>query len=118
MLINPTLRKSLLRSSYASMMTNLFIEIIILFILLLFYFSVANSHDNNNWLRALVLAVAIPTLGLIPNYIGIVGWLIAIVIALVLISKVLGQSFAGSFLFLMIVGLAQYIIQLGIHKFI
>jgi len=99
-------------------MTNLFIEIIILFILLLFYFSVSNSNDKNNWLRALVLAVAIPVLGFLPKYMGIIGWLIALVFALVLISKVLGQSFAGSLLFLIIVGLAQYIIQLGIHQFI
>ncbi len=118
MLISQTSEKLLLLSNYTNMMTNLFIEIIILFFLLLFYFSVANSHNNNNWLRALVLAIALPVLGLIPNYIGIVGWLIAFVIALVLISKIIGQSFAGSLLFLMIVGLAQYIIQLGIYKFI
>ncbi len=94
------------------------IEIIILFILLFFYFSISNPHENNNWLDALVLAIALPLLGFIPNYMGIIGWFIAIVIALVLISKLLGQSFSGSLLFLMIIGLVQYIIQLGIYKFI
>ena len=99
-------------------MANLFIEIGILFALLLFYFSASSPSDKNNWLRALILAVTIPVLGLLPNYMGIIGWLIALVIALVLISKSLGQSFAGSLLFLIVIGLVQYIIQLGIHQFI
>ncbi len=98
--------------------TNLFIEIGILFVLLLVYLSAFNSKDQNNWLRALVLAIALPVLSFIPIYVGIIGWLIAIIVAIVLISKVLGQSFAGAFLFLMIFGLVQHVVQLGIHKFI
>jgi len=90
-------------------MINLFIEIIILF---------ANPHDSNNWLRALVLAVGLTALSLLPNYMGMIGWLVAIVAALALISKLIGQSLAGSLLFLMIFGLAQYIIQLGIYKLV
>lgn len=112
--ISQTLRKLLLRSSCTNIMTNLFIEIIILFVLLVFYFSVANSH-NNNWLRALVLAVALPVLGILPNYMGVIGWIIAIIVALALISKLICQSFSGSLLFLMVLGLVQYIIQLGIY---
>jgi hypothetical protein len=98
---------------------NIFIEIVILFVLILFYFSVSNPNDsNNNWLRALVLGFAIPVLGLLPSYIGIIGWLIAFVVALMLISKSTGQDFGGSLLFLIIIGFVQYIVQLGIYKFI
>ncbi len=97
---------------------NIIIEIVILFVLLLFYFSVSNPDDSNNWSRALVLGVTLPVLGLLPNYMGIIGWLIALIVALILISKSMGQSFSGSLLFLIIIGLVQYIIQLGIYKFI
>ena len=100
-------------------MTNLFLEIIILFILLLIYFSTTNSRDNNNWLRAVVLAIAIPLLiDFLPSYIGILGWFIGIIIILVLISKMLGQSITGSLLFLLVIGIVEYIIRIGIYQYI
>lgn len=96
------------------MATNIFIEAVILFVVIFSYLAVANARDTSNWLRALLLAVAIPILGLLPNYFGAIGWLIAIVLALTLISKSLGYSIPGSFLFLMMVGIVEYIIRLVI----
>lgn len=84
----------------------------------MFYFSSSNSGDNKNWGRALILAVAIPLASIAPIYFGILGWLVALIIVLVLISKLTGQSVVGSFLFLLVVCLMQYIIQLGVAKII
>lgn len=100
------------------MTTDLIVEIVVLFIILMLYFSSSKTGDGSDVIRALILAVAIPLLGLLPIYIGVFGWLIALIVALVLISKLTGQSLTGSVLFLIVIGLLQYVIQLGISKFI
>lgn len=94
------------------------IQIVILFVLLILYFSSTNAGDASNWSRALVISVALPLLGMLPNYLGVIGWLAAIVLSLMLISKILGQSISGSFFFLIILGLLQYLILLGVQKYI
>jgi hypothetical protein len=94
----------------------IFIQIVILFILLMLYFSATNSGDSNNWGRSLILAVAMPLVGIAPVYFGILGWLVALIIVLVLISKLTAQSITGSLLFLIVIGLAQYVIQIGLVK--
>ena len=97
---------------------SLTIQIVILFILLVIYFSSSNTNNKENLIRALILAIALPTLALIPGYLGLFGWVIAFSLALLIVSKILGQSFSGSLLFIIIIGALQSIIELGIQKFI
>ncbi len=99
-------------------MKNIVIQIITLFIVLVGYFSVLNSQDKNNFVRALLLAVAIPLLGMLPVFLGGWGWLIGFVGALLVISKVLGESFGGSLLFLIGIGIVQTVIQFVVGKFL
>jgi hypothetical protein len=73
--------------------------------------------DASGFVKSLVLAVGLTLLALIPQYLGIVGWLVALVGSLILISKTLGQTIVGSFLFLLVLGLAQYFVELAILKF-
>lgn len=97
-------------------MKNIVIQIITLFIVLVGYFSILNSQDKNNFVRALLLAVAIPLLGMLPVFLGGWGWLIGFVGALLVISKVLGESFGGSLLFLIGIGIVQTVIQFVVGK--
>ena len=97
---------------------SLLIQIVILFILLLVYFSSTSASERVEWGKALVLAVALPLLTLVPNYLGILGWVIALVISLVLIAKATGQSIAGSILFLIVLGFVLYFLEQGIQRFI
>ncbi len=99
-------------------MKNIVIQIITLFIVLVGYFSILNSQDKNNFVRALLLAVAIPLLGMLPVFLGGWGWLIGFVGALLVISKVLGESFGGSLLFLIGIGIVQTVIQFVVGKFL
>ncbi|MEI6345620.1 MAG: hypothetical protein WCO79_00045 [bacterium] len=99
-------------------MKNVIIQIVALFVALVAYFSMLNAQDKNNWVRALVLAVAIPLLGLLPVFMGGWGWLIGFVVALLLVSKVLGESFGGSLLFLIGIGIVQTVVQLVVNKFL
>jgi hypothetical protein len=93
-------------------------QIIILFVVIYLYFSSSKTGDSKDWLRAIVLAIAIPLLSLLPAYIGSLGWIIAIVVTLALISKLTGQSVTDSLLFLTIIGIVQYVIQTGISRFV
>ncbi len=99
-------------------MKNIVIQIITLFNVLVGYFSILNSQDKNNFVRALLLAVAIPLLGMLPVFLGGWGWLIGFVGALLVISKVLGESFGGSLLFLIGIGIVQTVIQFVVGKFL
>jgi len=100
-----------------SSMKNVILQIVILFIVLLGYFSMLNAQDKSNFVRALVLAVAIPLLGLLPVVMGGWGWLIGLAGALLLVSKVVGESFGGSLLFLIGIGIVQTVVQLVVGKF-
>lgn len=97
---------------------NLIIEIVIIFILLILYFSSKGTMEKADWGRALVLAIALPIFSLIPNYLGMLGWLIAVILSLIIISKATGQSIIGSVLFLIVLGIILYFVELGIHKLI
>jgi len=99
-------------------MINLFIQFLVLFVLLFIFFLFSSSDKKISLLKASMLAITISVLSLLPNYLGITGWFIAFVITLMLISKIVTNSFVGSLLFLIILGLAQNIILLAISKFI
>lgn len=94
------------------------IQAVVLFILTMLYLFSFNSGDNSNWGKALLLAIALPSLAIIPDYLGVIGWFIALSLSLWLISKVLGQSISGSFLILIVLGLVEYLVLLGIHRYI
>ena len=66
----------------------------------------------------MILAVALPVLALTPQYTGLIGWFVALIIALILISKLLSESLGGSLLFLMVIGLIQAAIQFGIDDLV
>lgn len=99
-------------------MSLLIVQVVALFIIIYLYLSSAKIGDGNDFISALVLAIAIPLLGILPIYIGVIGWLVAIIVALILISKVTGQSIAGSVLFLIVIGFIQYLVQIGLSRFI
>src|SRR3989338_2259856 len=86
-------------------------KIFVFFVLLIFYFSSLSGGDRYDWIRALILAIAIHAINLLPNYLNITGWIIAISLSLLLVSKISGQSITGSLLFLLIIDIVYFIIQ-------
>ena len=91
-------------------------QAIVLFVLLLIYFSSSKTRDANDWVRALVLAGGLTVFGLLPGYLGVIGWIIAVVASVALISKVIGQSIVGSTLFLIVIGFVQYVVMVVLQK--
>ncbi len=97
---------------------NLLISITILFIVIITYFSISNRGNKNNLKIAGLLAVSLSLLGLLPNFMGIAGWIIAIVLSLYIISKSLGETISGSLLFFIGVELVSYIVSISLNKFL
>ena len=98
--------------------SHLVAEIVVIFVLLMLYFTASNFGDGQDWLRALVLAVAIPLLNTLPDYIGWMGWAVSLVVTMILISKTTGQSMTGAILFLLVIEVVHYIVVIGIEKFL
>ena len=98
--------------------TELFIQIAVLFFIFIVYFSASDVKDENNWMRALILSMAIPVLGTLPIYIGIFGWIVAVVVSIVLVAKMLGESILGATFYVIILGIIMYITQISVHSYI
>ncbi len=99
------------------MNTHLLIEMVILTLIIALYFTVAAQHDNNSWLKAIVLGVAITLLGLLPGMYGMLGWAVGFAAGIFIIMKVAGQPLSGAFIFLFVVALLQYVVQIGVVKY-
>jgi hypothetical protein len=75
------------------------ISFAILYGLLLAYLALFKSHaEPKKAERALIVALALFVLSLIPFYLGSAGWLIAAPISLAIISRVLGEGVTASLL--------------------
>ncbi len=102
-------------------MSNIIIQVVILFIILVLYFYTVEPEDNTLFLRALLLAVILVITKLIPVYMEdyvLIGWGISLVVSLYSIIKLTGQSIVSSVFFLIVLEIVSYVLQIGLVKYI
>lgn len=102
-------------------MSNIIIQVVILFIILVLYFYTIDPKDNVNFLRAIFLSIVLVFANSLPIFMGdysTFGWGVGLIISLYSIMKVTGQSVVGSIFFLIVLEIVSYVLQIGLVKYI
>ncbi|MEK7641607.1 MAG: hypothetical protein AAB365_01275 [Patescibacteria group bacterium] len=82
---------------------TIFVPTIVLAILLSIFFYVFYPDDSFKLLRAIILGATISILSTLPNYLGMVGWIIAVGGSLALVMRVMKYSLGSALLFIFVV---------------